>query len=197
MPSGEQDAAASAHAAPGWCKTEGRLLSPECAPVSRRSRGAAGAGPAWGPLPVADADPLLPHGVEQHGDAVQGLGDVWHRHGGAGPPQAEEQLLDVADAAGQEDDGRHQGPHVDALRREAERAGRDPKQSVRSTPGGDEESQARGARVSYRPSARRPTSQRTPGKQRERLLSSLLDLTSYIRDFINVIQSITLIKSLI
>lgn len=121
MPSGEQDAAASAHAAPGRCETEQRLLSREYTPVSRRSRGAVGAGPARGPLPVADADPLLPHGVEQHGDAVQGLGDVRHRHGGAGPPQAEEQLLDVADAAGQEDDGCHQGPHVDALRREAER----------------------------------------------------------------------------
>lgn len=86
----------------------------------RPGHGARGARP--GPLPVADADPLLPHGVEQHSDAVQGLGGVRHRHGGAGPPQAEEQLLDVADAAGQEDDGGHQGPHVDALRREAERA---------------------------------------------------------------------------
>ena len=130
MPSGEQDAAASAHAALGWCETEGRLLSPGCALVSRRSWGAAGAGPARGPLPVADADPLLPHGVEQHGDAVQGLGDVWHRHGGAGPPQAEEQLLDVTDAAGQEDDGRHQGPHVDALRREAERVREETRNTV-------------------------------------------------------------------
>ena len=126
MLSGEQDAAVSAHTAPGRCVTEQRLLSLECARLLAPShsglsenpgRGGWGAHP--GPVPVADADPLLPHGVEQHGDAVQGLGDVRHGHSGAGSPQAEEQLLDVADAAGQEDDGRHQGPHIDALRREA------------------------------------------------------------------------------
>jgi len=39
--------------------------------------------------PVADVDPLLPHGVEKHRDAIQGLSDVWHGHGGAGPPEAE------------------------------------------------------------------------------------------------------------
>lgn len=107
--------------------TEQCLLSPECACLLAPSHsglsenpGRGGRGARPGPVPVADADPLLPHGVEQHGEAVQGLGGVWHSHSGAGPPQAEEQLLDVADAAGQEHDGRHQGPHVDALRREAE-----------------------------------------------------------------------------
>lgn len=126
MLSGEQDAAVSAHTAPGRCVTEQRLLSLECARLLAPSHsglsenpGRGGWGARPGPVPVADADPLLPHGVEQHGDAVQGLGDVWHGHSGAGSPQAEEQLLDVADAAGQEDDGRHQGPHIDALRREA------------------------------------------------------------------------------
>ena len=112
MLSGEQDAAVSAHTAPGRCVTKQRLLSPECARLLAPSHsglsenpGHGGRGARLAPLPVADADPLLPHGVEQHGDAVQGLSDVRHGHSGAGPPQAEEQLLDVADAARQEDDG--------------------------------------------------------------------------------------------
>lgn len=41
-------------------------------------------------LPVADVDALLPHGVEKHGDAVQGLRGVRHGHSGARSAEAEE-----------------------------------------------------------------------------------------------------------
>lgn len=71
--------------------------------------------PPPGALPIADVNPLLPHGVEKHGYAVQGLGDIWHGHRGAGSPEAEEQLLDVIHTAGEEHHSRHQGPDVDTL----------------------------------------------------------------------------------
>lgn len=80
-------------------------------------------------LPVADVDPLLPHGIEKHSDAIQGLGDVWHGHSGAGPPETEEQLLDVVHTAGQQDNGCHESPHVDTLWREAD-GGRDKTQNT-------------------------------------------------------------------
>lgn len=70
-------------------------------------------------VPIADVDPLLPHGIKEHSYAVQGLGDIWHGHCGTGSPEAEQQVLDVVHAAGEEHHGSHQGPDINALQREA------------------------------------------------------------------------------
>lgn len=101
---------------------------PDCSPSVKAASGRAGTChksrtfhsigvPALPPrgLPIADVNALLPHGVQKHSDAVQGLRDVWHGHGGARSPEAEEQLPDVIHAAGEEDNGCYQSPHIDAL----------------------------------------------------------------------------------
>ena len=44
------------------------------------------------PSVMSNSVQLYPHGVEQHGDAVQGLSDVRHGHSGAGPPHPHRSL---------------------------------------------------------------------------------------------------------
>ena len=63
-------------------------------------------------LPVSDVDVLLPHGIQQCGNAVKCLSHIHNGEGRAGSLQTCHQPLDVTDTIGEKHHSCDDGPHV-------------------------------------------------------------------------------------